>query len=143
MLRHTLKRFDVPAAIRWMVLAVWMIVFLTYLLQTEAAPILSTGIPPGPPSLGRDILFTLVHLLAYTMTTFLWAWALIAILPLRRTLIATFVIVLSLSFFTELGQTLTPGRLFQLIDLAANAGGLMLGLIGFGFLYTWYEQNLI
>lgn len=131
MLRHALKQFDVPAVIRWMLLVVWMVVFLTYLLQPGATPILSTGIPPGPPSFKRDVLFTGIHLLAYTMTTFLWAWALIAVAPLRRTLIATFVIVLGLGFFTELAQTLTPDRHFQMIDLAANVGGLILGLIGF------------
>ena len=139
-MRHILKRFDVPTVIRWMILAVWMIIFLTYLLQSEAAPVLSTGIPPGPPTPAREAFFTTIHLLAYTLNTLLWTWALITVLPLKRTLIAAFVIVLSMGFLTELGQTLTPDRHFQLIDLAANVGGLLLGLVGFSAIYTWYEQ---
>ena len=127
-LKVVLKQFDLPAAIRWIVLTVWMAVFLTYLLQTEAAPILATGIPPGPPSPARDALFTTIHLLAYTMTTILWAWALITMMPLKRALTVTFVIVLSMGILTELGQSLLPDRHVQLIDLAANFGGLILGL---------------
>lgn len=142
-LRNTLKRFDMPAAIRWIALTVWMAVFLTYLLQSGATPVLSTGIPPGPPSPARDAFFTSIHMLAYTVTTMLWAWALISLMSLKRTLIVTFVIVLSMGFLTELGQTLLPDRHFQLIDLVANVGGLLLGLAVFWFLCRWYEQNAV
>lgn len=141
-LRYVLKRFDLPAAIRWLVLTVWMAVFLTYLLQSEGAPILSTGIPPGPPSPAREAFFTAIHLIAYSVTTMLWAWALITLTPLKRTLMTTFVIVLSMGFLTELGQTLTPDRHFQMIDLVANVSGLILGLFGFWWLNRWYGNQL-
>jgi VanZ family protein len=140
-LRHLVKQFDLPTAIRWIVLTVWMAIFLTYLLQTEAAPVLATGIPPGPYSPERDAFFSTLHLLAYTMTTMLWMWALIAFLPLKRARRVTFVVVLSMGFLTELLQTLTPDRHFQLIDLAANTGGLILGLFAFNVIYRWYEQQ--
>lgn len=140
-LKYVLKQFDLPAAVRWIALTIWMAVFLTYLLQSEGTPILSTGIPPGPPSLAREAFFTTIHLIAYTMTTMLWTWALITVMPVRRALIVTFVIVFAMGFLTELAQTLTPDRHFQMIDLAANMGGLMLGLVGFGFLYRWYSEQ--
>ena len=141
--KHILKQFDLPAAVRWIVLTVWMAVFLTYLLQSEGSPVLSTGITPGPPTPAREAFFTAIHLIAYAVTTLLWAWALITIMPLKRTLIVTFGLVLSMSFLTELAQTLTPDRHFQLIDLAANLGGLLLGLVGFGILYRWYAEQSI
>jgi VanZ family protein len=141
MLRQILKSFNWPPMIRWIILVMWMVVFLIYLLQSEAAPILSTGIPPGPYSPERDAFFTGIHLLAYTFTTLLWTWAISAHMTLRYTLIATFVIVLSMGFLTELGQTLTPDRHFQLIDLAANVSGLLLGLMIFGAAQAWTDQK--
>ncbi len=127
-MRHILKRFDVPAVSRWLILIAWMSVFLIYLLQSEAHPLLSTGIPPGPPTLARDAFFSTIHLLAYVVTTLLWVWVLITRLPFTRALGVTFVLVISMGFLTEVGQTLTPDRHFQLIDLAANTGGLCIGL---------------
>jgi len=140
MLRYILKRLDVPAVIRWMVLIAWMGVFLIYLLQSEAHPVLSTGIPPGPYSPERDAFFSSVHLMAYIVTTLLWVWTLITMLPFTRALITTFIIVISMGFSTEVLQTLTPDRHFQLIDLAANSSGLMIGLIAFAGVYRWYHQ---
>lgn len=143
MMRHILKRLNVPSAVRWIVLITWMAIFLTYLLQTESHPVLSTGIPPGPPTLEREAFFSSVHLAAYVLNTALWAWALVTIMSLRRALITTFVIVILMSVLTELGQTLTPDRHFQWIDLAANLGGLVIGLIGFGIVWAWVEQIIV
>lgn len=138
-MRYILRPFfDIPAALRWCVLIVWMGIFLTYLLQTEAHPILSTGVPPGPPTPEREFFFSSVHLLAYTFTTLLWMWVLIATVPIKRALLVTFFIVSSMSILTELGQTLTPDRHFQWIDLAANAGGMAIGLMVFAAVYYWY-----
>lgn len=141
MMRHILKRLNIPSAVRWIVLIVWMAIFLTYLLQTEAHPILSTGVPPGPPTPERDAFFSTVHMLAYIVNTAFWAWALVTIMPLRRALITTFIVVLSMGILTELGQTLTPDRHFQWIDLAANFGGLTIGLIVFGFVWAMVERD--
>jgi len=141
MMRHILKRLDVPSAVRWIVLIVWVAIFLTYLLQTEAHPILSTGVPAGPPTPEREAFFSTVHLLAYVLNTALWAWALVTIMPLRRALITTFIVVLSMGILTELGQTLTPDRHFQWIDLAANFGGLTIGLMAFSFVWPWVERE--
>jgi VanZ family protein len=129
MLKHILKRFDVvPSVLRWIVLIVWMAIFLTYLLQSSAHPILSTGVPDGPPTPERDAFFSSVHLAAYTFTTLLWVWVLITMTSLKRALMIAFVIVMSMGILTELGQTLTPDRHFQWIDLAANAIGMIIGL---------------
>lgn len=115
-----------PRPMRWLATALWMVFFLILLLQPEKNPILNTGIPPGPQSPERDILFTTLHLIGFSITTALWWWALSGHLPSRQAMMLAAMIAISMSFTTEWLQSLTPDRHAQVSDLLANAAGALL-----------------
>ena len=75
--------------LRWTAAIAWSIWISILLIQSEANPIISLGLPSGPQTFARELFFTCLHLLAFAITCTLWQWALSASLrdprkPCRR-----------------------------------------------------------
>ncbi len=109
---------------RWSLAIGWSLLLTLLLLQPEADPLIDLGLPGGQ-SLGREILFSALHLLAFALTCFLWFWTLRSSLPLRGSLLAAVLIALALGIGTEALQSLTLDRHASVFDLLANIGGVL------------------
>ncbi len=119
-------------ALRWAIAISWTIFLSILLLQPENLPIISTGVQPAPPSLGREILFSSVHIIAMSVTALLWCFA----FNIKDNLfsIASLAIVLvGYGISVEYLQGSVPGRATQWWDMLANSIG-----IGLGF-WLWYR----
>jgi len=114
--------------LRWLFTLIWTSLFMIILVQPESQPVINTGIPPAPPTLGREILFSTLHIISFALTTLLWLWTLCGHLAPAFALGAAVVLVLLLAISTELAQGHSPGRSPQLSDMIANAAGMIVGL---------------
>ena len=85
--------------------------------------------PPAPSSISDKWL----HLFAYALLGLLVCRALAGGLPRRvtkRTAVTTLIVSIAYGVSDELHQTFVPGRSPELLDVAADAAGVSLGLIG-------------
>ena len=85
--------------------------------------------PPAPSALSDKWL----HLLAYAVLGLLVCRALTGGLPRRvtmRTAVTTLIVSIAYGVSDELHQAFVPGRSPELLDVAADAAGASLGLIG-------------
>lgn len=112
--------------IRWAAAIAWTIWITILLVQPEADPIIHLGLPTGPQTFLRDLVFSCLHLLAFALTCALWQWALSAVMRLRASIALACVFALSLGAGTEYLQTLTVDRYASWIDLIANCYGALL-----------------
>lgn len=115
-------------AIRWTITLFWTVFLTILLVQPETQPIIPTGIQPAPPSLIREVLFSIVHLIMFGITSFLWCIALESYFDLRLTLLSVALFIISYGFVTELAQGMSPGRTSQIWDIIANVIGNMIGI---------------
>ena len=111
---------------RWVAAISWSVLLIILLLQPEADPLIDLGIPKGQNTLARELAFSALHLVAFSMTTLLWFRALFAGLSFRASLILAGIIALFLGCATEFLQSYTLDRHASLIDLIANIGGTLL-----------------
>lgn len=125
MLQKTMMR--VPAWARWVLTLLWTAYFFVLLVQPQGQPIINTGLPPGPPSLQREILFTSLHILTFAFTTLLWIWAWLTQVEWRRALFISALMIMTLGVSTELWQATVPGRSTQIWDMSANLLGVAVG----------------
>ncbi len=112
--------------VRWILALGWTACTMVLLLQPTEAQVINTGIAPGPPSLAREIVFTIGHLFVFAVLTALWRWALGAHLPPARAMWTAVAVALLVGILTEWGQTLVPSRGVQLTDLMADAAAALL-----------------
>jgi VanZ family protein len=108
--QHPLLRFAYALA--------WTALVTLLLVQSSSHPVVGPAAPPGQPSLEREIFLTSGHIVAFSILTFLWWWALLPISahPLTHTI----VIGLILGLVTEWAQALVPDRSASLFDMATN-----------------------
>ncbi len=123
---HRLAAVTQYSPIRLSVAIAWSLLLTLLLLQGEADPVIDLGIPRGENTLARELIFSLVHLLAFGATCVLWFWALPHPWILRKRLFAAGLISIALGIATEFMQTYTLDRHASLIDLAANIGGALI-----------------
>jgi VanZ family protein len=100
------------------------------LLQPEQQPIINTGIPPGPPSLARDLFFITGHILWFGLLVVLWRWTFTMRFHPSSALLLAILIALVVGTSTEFAQRLVPGRGATLVDLLANYVGIVFAVIG-------------
>ena len=112
--------------LRWTAAIAWSIWISILLIQSEANPIISLGLPSGPQTFARELFFTCLHLLAFAITCTLWQWALSASLRARASLVGACIIAIGLGATTEYLQTLSPDRYPSWTDLIANCYGSLL-----------------
>lgn len=111
--------------LRWIIALCWTAFMAVLLVQPENQPIISTGIPPAPPTLGRELLFTAGHLIGFSVTCALWFWAWFGHLNLVNSLLMSITITVVFGSITEYLQAYSPERSPSLFDFLANCAGAL------------------
>ncbi len=122
--------------LRWTLAPAATALLVVLLLQPEQQPIINTGIPPGPPSLERDLFFITGHILWFALLVVLWRWTLTMRFYPSSALLLAILIALVVGTSTEFAQTLVPGRGATLVDLLANYMGIAFAVIGVRYYET-------
>jgi VanZ family protein len=125
LLRSALPRYGVAL--------IWTIYLTFMLLQTPAT--LNSVIQFSEDELIRETIFTLTHLLLFSLMTLLWLHALQVPAADTNRLRQVAVAILCYTLLTELAQGLVPGRSIQITDLVANGLGTLAG-------FRLYYQHL-
>jgi VanZ family protein len=107
-------------ALRWFAALAWTALLLLTLLQSSSQPVIGPPAPPGDPSLERELLLTLGHIIGFAGLTLVWRWALADVLAPRRALWLAVLIALLLGICTELAQAAVPDRAASGFDLMVN-----------------------
>ena len=108
---------------RWLLTLTYTIVFFILLVQPGDKPVLGPRVPVGPPSFGRDMIFTAGHIGLVAILTGFWWWALSQHTSPFKALVLAMAVALIVATIGEIGQTLSPDRHASLLDLSANALG--------------------
>jgi VanZ family protein len=136
---HVLYRFAAHPLIRALITLSYAAILTLVLVQSSGQPIVGPPAPPGPPSLGREILLTFGHIVGFGLFTALWTWTFAARLPLRRSVLLAVILALIYSPVTELAQSLVPDRSASLWDIFVNSTTTL--LVGWGILRTADESK--
>lgn len=121
----------------YLIAMIWTIVLSIILLQPENQPIIPTGVQPAPPSLEREIFFSSLHIITFTLTAIIWCFALKPNLDSRGLLISFVITMLAYGLTVEYLQSTIPGRNAQWWDMLANCIGIACGLM----LWLWYQSR--
>lgn len=124
--------------IRWIMVIVWTIFISILLVQPERQPLIDTGIPPGPNTLEREIVFTTAHFISFGITCALWFWAWFGHLNLPKSLLLGIVFAIMIGSITEYLQMYSPDRHPSWIDFFANCTGVL--IMAF---FIWRKQRVI
>lgn len=111
--------------LRWICAIIWTAFISILLVQPEGDPLIYTGIPPAPPTLERELLFTSAHLIAFGVTCAVWFWAWFGHLRLTTSLLMGIVFAIAIGSITEYLQTYSPDRHPSIIDFLANCIGTL------------------
>ena len=123
--------------IRWVVVILWTIFISILLVQPENQKVINTGIPPGPNTLEREIVFTSAHLISFGITCALWFWAWFGHLSLPKSLLLGIVFAILIGSVTEYLQSYSPDRHPSIFDFMANCiGALIMAYV------IWRKQHL-
>lgn len=125
----TVNRYTHLSSVRWIIAFSYTLVMVVLLVQQAAKPVLPVGVPPGPPSLKRELLFAGLHVFFFALMTFIWRWTLIErASPMMALGLAVF-ITLFVGFTTEFAQTLIADRTASVGDLSANVLGALIVVV--------------
>lgn len=113
-------------ALRWLLTLGWTALIAILLVQPENQPLIPTGIPPGPNTPARELVFGLLHLLAFGITCALWFHALSAHCPAATSLLLAGGIAIVIGGSTEYLQTFAPDRYPSWGDFIANCAGTLI-----------------
>jgi VanZ family protein len=115
--------------IRWLAASTLTALLTILLLQPAEKPVIDTGIPPGPPSLGRDIFFIAGHIILFGLLVVLWRWTLITRFTPQSALLIAVLIALIVGTTAEIAQNLIPDRSATLVDFLSNGVGALLAVV--------------
>jgi VanZ family protein len=104
------------------------------LIQPLENPIIPTGVKPAPPTFIRELYFSTIHGLIFSVTAIIWTWTLNKHFSLRTAMGLSVGCLFVYGVMTEFIQALTPGRAPQPTDVLANTLGAG---IGAWILYHW------
>jgi VanZ family protein len=107
-------------ALRWVYALFWTALALVTLLQSSSQPVIGPAAPPGPPPLERELMLAVGHIVAFSILTALWWWALSTTMNPRGALVLAVVIALTIGTVTEIAQASVPDRSASWEDLAVN-----------------------
>lgn len=105
---------------RYLLAGGWTLLVTVTLVQSSSQPVVGPPAPPGAPDLEREILLTLGHIVAFSVLTALWWWALIPRRPEPRALFVAVGFALILGFITEIAQTFVADRGASFYDVMVN-----------------------
>lgn len=108
--------------IRAVLALAWTLLLTVLLVQPSSQPVIGPPAPPGPPSLARETMLTLGHIVGFSMLVMLWWWALSPRRSLRRSLFVAVGFALIFGALTELAQIASANRSPSLVDLIVNWG---------------------
>jgi VanZ family protein len=112
--------------IRLLIAVIYTALIAVLLLQPSRQPVIGPAAPPGPPTLGRELLLIAAHLIAFAGLTGVWWWAGIAYLRAQQALGLAVAGALSFSLLTEILQAAVPDRSTSWLDLATNTLAVLL-----------------
>jgi len=112
--------------VRWILVIIWTIFISIILVQPESDQLIDTGIPPGPPTLEREIVFTSAHLISFGITCALWFWAWFGHLSFPKSLLLGIIFAIVIGSITEYLQSYSPDRHSSWLDFIANCTGALL-----------------
>lgn len=116
-----MKTLPIHPFLRGLIALAYTAFMTLVLLQSSGQPVVGPPAPPGPPTLEREILLTVGHLVAFSLLTVLWTWTFYPRLSLKRALLLAVLIGFGLGFVTEIAQTLVPDRSASGFDMLVNA----------------------
>jgi hypothetical protein len=116
--------------VRWLLTPLATVALVVLLLQPGEQSVTDTGILQGPPSLGRDLLYTAGHIAWFGLLVVLWRWTLVTRFHPSSALVLAVMIALILGTSTEFAQRLIPNRGATVGDLLANGVGVVMGVVG-------------
>lgn len=119
--------------IRWTIALTWTMLLTILLLQSLQNPIIPTGIQPAPPSMVREVVFSTAHGFFFAVTSMVWCWTLHNHMSLSLAMKLSVVGVFFYGVGTEFGQSYTPERSPQVIDLLANGIGVVWGAWAYAY----------
>jgi VanZ family protein len=115
--------------IRWAMALGWTILLIILLVQPAEQPLVNTGIPPAPPSIERELAFTIGHIFTFTLLAGTWYWALIQHTSYTRAMWILAFVILLLGGVTEWAQGFVANRNSGWGDFFANCIGLLLVIL--------------
>lgn len=138
-----MRSLHLPASLHWLehpllrysVAILWTVFFFIVLTQSSYHPVINTGIPPGPPSLEREIVFTSLHIMGFAWTTMLWWWV---TGQSKQSLIIALVIALTMGVVTEYLQVFAGDRNVTITDVIANFTGATMAAL---FIRRLWQRN--
>ena len=133
-----MKRIVNYPPVRWLIAIIPTMLLTVLLLQPENQPIIPTGVQPAPPSLGREILFSTMHVLTFAFTAWLWCFALNITADSKPQLIILVICLLAYGLSVEYLQSSVPGRTAQWWDMLANS----IGIISACFIWIWFQKRI-
>jgi VanZ family protein len=134
-----MKRYTGMNTARWMIAFAYTLFMVILLVQQAEKPVLRVGVPPGPPSLEREIVFTTLHVFFFGLMTWLWRWTLIGrATPVMALGLAVFV-TLFVGVTTEFAQFLVSDRSPSIQDFFANIAGALVIVIW----ARWREKRVL
>jgi VanZ family protein len=127
------------ARFRWLVTLTYTVLFFIVLVQPGDRPVVGPRVPEGPPSFGRDMIFTAGHIIVVAILTGFWWWSLKQHYPAWKALVVAMAVALLVATIGEFVQTLSPDRHASVLDLSANAVGTIVA--GAALWYRGRRQN--
>jgi VanZ family protein len=118
---------------RWLLTPLITVALVVLLLQPGEQAVTDTGLMQGPPSLWRDVLFTIGHVAWFGLLVVLWRWTLMTRFDAQSALVLAVLIAVVLGTSTEYAQIYIPNRGATLEDLLANGVGVVAGVIAIRF----------
>jgi VanZ family protein len=128
--KNTARTFLSHTAVRWLMALTWTVWISIILIQPESQPVIDIGVRPAPPSLEREIVFTTLHIIAFSLMTGLWWWVFYERWPLKRALVTAVILAVIMGAFTETMQSFAPDRYPSWNDFIANFTGALLTAYG-------------
>lgn len=140
-MRQHLQRWGVPRPVRWLAAVAWLLFLALLLVRTEEQTAAITHIQPAPPSLEREIFFTLSHVGGFFILAGLWWWALRPHFKKpERVFIWMSIITLVFGAVTEYAQNFVPTRGATWVDFLANVAGVLLFIVLVRF---WQRKHAV
>jgi VanZ family protein len=131
---RTIYRSLNMSPVRWLIAVAWMVFLTILLLQPLDNPVIPTGVKPAPPTFMREVYFSSMHALIFSITAIIWTWTLVKHFSIRTAMWITVIALFVYGIGTEFAQAQTPGRAPQRIDILANAVGITTGA---WVMYKW------
>jgi VanZ family protein len=119
--------------VRYVLAITWTLYSTVLLVQSSGNPVVGRPAPPGPPTMDREIILTIGHIVVFSTLVILWQWALSTFRPVRAALFVATGFAVIFGVISELAQFAVPDRTVSLGDLSVN----VLAALGASLVIGW------